>query len=257
MVAGENTTVCRWTLLANGEHAIDELSLEVRPLISFVDYHHLQHEDASFSTGFESRLNVVAVQPYSDMPEVFFIHNGASVNKTGYWYKNFEYAIEKERGFDYAEDLFQPFAITFKLTAPATVVVSTERSAVVDDTVLEKNEVKRRATLVAQAGAVDDFTKQLVLAADQFIAKRGDGETVIAGYPWFSDWGRDTMISLSGLALATNRPEIAKNILLEFSRHLSQGMLPNRFPDVGEEAEYNTVRGPESPLKYRRSGTTH
>ncbi|HTK37900.1 MAG TPA: amylo-alpha-1,6-glucosidase [Pyrinomonadaceae bacterium] len=241
MVAGENTTVCRWTLLANGGHNIDELSLEVRPLLSFVYYHHLQHEDASFSTGFESRPNVVSVQPYSDMPEVFFIHNGASVNKTGYWYKNFEYAIEKERGFDYAEDLFQPFAITFKLTAPATVVVSTERSAVVDDTVLEKNEVKRRATLVAQAGAVDDFTKQLVLAADQFIAKRGDGETVIAGYPWFSDWGRDTMISLSGLALATNRPEIAKNILLEFSRHLSQGMLPNRFPDVGEEAEYNTV----------------
>ena len=241
MVQGENTTVCRWTLLDNGGYSIDKLSLEVRPLLSFVDYNDLKHEDAAFLTDFESRPNVVSIQPYSDMPELFFIHNGASVDKTGYWYNNFEYAIEKERGFDYTEDLFQPFSISFNLTTPASVVVSTERSAVVDDTALEKNEIARRAKLVAQAGAVDDLTKQLVLAADQFIAKRGDGETVIAGYPWFSDWGRDTMISLNGLTLATNRPEIAKNILLEFSRHLSQGMLPNRFPDVGEEAEYNTV----------------
>jgi predicted glycogen debranching enzyme len=241
MVQGENTTVCRWTLLANGGNAVDQISLEVRPLLSFVDYHHLRHEDAAFSTDFESRLNVVSVKPNGDMPELFFVHNGASVNKTGYWYNNFEYAIEKERGFDYTEDLFQPFSISFNLTAPATVVVSTERTAVVDDIALEKSEIERRAKLVAQAGANDDFTKQLVLASDQFIAKRGDGETVIAGYPWFSDWGRDTMISLNGLTLATNRPEIAKNILLEFSRHLSQGMLPNRFPDVGEEAEYNTV----------------
>ena len=241
MVQGENTTVCRWTLLDNGGNAIDKFVLEVRPLLSFVDYHHLQHEDAAYSTDFDSHLNVVSVQPYADLPELFFIHNGASVVKTGYWYKNFEYAIEKERGFDYTEDLFQPFSISFNLTAPANVVVSTERSAIVDDMVLEKDEIARRAKLVAQASAKDDFTKQLVLAADQFIAKRGDGETVIAGYPWFSDWGRDTMIALNGLTLATNRPEIAKNILLEFSRHLSQGMLPNRFPDVGEEAEYNTV----------------
>jgi len=241
MVQGENTTVCRWTMLDNGGHAIDKLGLEVRPLLSFVDYHHLQHEDAGFSTEFESRLNVVSIQPYGNLPELFFIHNGAAVDKTGCWYKNFEYAIEKERGFDYTEDLFQPFSISFTLTVPATVVVSTERSDIVDDDALEKNEIARRAKLVAQAGTKNDITKQLVLAADQFIAKRGDGETVIAGYPWFSDWGRDTMIALSGLTLATNRPEIAKNILLEFSRHLSQGMLPNRFPDVGEEAEYNTV----------------
>ena len=241
MVQGENTSVCRWTLLDNGGNAIDKLSLEVRPLLSFVDYHHLQHEDAAFSADFEARLNVVSIKPYADLPELFFIHNGASVDKTGYWYKNFEYAIEKERGFDYTEDLFQPFLISFNLAAPASVVVSTERSAIVDDVALEKNEIARRAKLVAQSNSKDDFAKQLVLAADQFIAKRGDGETVIAGYPWFSDWGRDTMISLNGLTLATNRPEIAKNILLEFSRHLSQGMLPNRFPDVGEEAEYNTV----------------
>jgi predicted glycogen debranching enzyme len=91
------------------------------------------------------------------------------------------------------------------------------------------------------AGVRTDFAKRLVVAADQFIVRRGSGHTVIAGYHWFSDWGRDTMIALPGLTLATGRPEIAKSILGEFARHISNGMLPNRFPDEGEEPEYNTV----------------
>ena len=82
---------------------------------------------------------------------------------------------------------------------------------------------------------------QLVRSADQFVVARGRGHTIIAGYPWFSDWGRDTMIAFNGLTLATGRPEIARDILLEYSRHISQGMIPNRFPDAGDEAEYNTV----------------
>jgi predicted glycogen debranching enzyme len=95
--------------------------------------------------------------------------------------------------------------------------------------------------LIERAGANDDFARRLVLAADQFIVARGHGKTVIAGYPWFSDWGRDTMIALTGLTISTNRADIAREILLEFSGHLSMGMLPNRFPDAGDEAEYNTV----------------
>ncbi|MGI8556175.1 MAG: amylo-alpha-1,6-glucosidase, partial [Pyrinomonadaceae bacterium] len=106
---------------------------------------------------------------------------------------------------------------------------------------LRRREIERRNSLTETAEAADDFTKQLVLAADQFIVSRGAGKTVIAGYPWFSDWGRDTMIALNGLTLATNRPEIAKGILLEFSKYISAGMIPNRFPDAGETAEYNTI----------------
>ncbi|HEX9868936.1 MAG TPA: amylo-alpha-1,6-glucosidase, partial [Candidatus Tectomicrobia bacterium] len=81
----------------------------------------------------------------------------------------------------------------------------------------------------------------LVAAADQFIVSRGEQHTVIAGYHWFSDWGRDTMIALPGLTLTTGRTEVARSILLEFSRHVDRGMLPNRFPDAGEQPEYNTV----------------
>ena len=86
---------------------------------------------------------------------------------------------------------------------------------------------------------------QLILAADQFIATRATGKTIIAGYPWFGDWGRDTMIALPGLTLATGRSEIARPILLTFAKYLDQGMLPNAFPEEGPEEDnlpgYNTV----------------
>ena len=96
----------------------------------------------------------------------------------------------------------------------------------------------------AQVAAEPAWIRQLTLAADQFIVARDDGHTVIAGYPWFTDWGRDTMIALPGLALSTGRPELAASLLRTFARYVHQGMLPNRFPDAGEalgDADYNTV----------------
>jgi predicted glycogen debranching enzyme len=121
------------------------------------------------------------------------------------------------------------------------VIASTAHEHLADFELLEKTEIKRRAMLVAKAGKRKTLSPHLALAADQFIVERGDGKTVIAGYPWFSDWGRDTMIALNGLTLATNREEIAESIIAEFAKHISEGMLPNRFPDAGEEPEYNTV----------------
>ncbi len=149
--------------------------------------------------------------------------------------------LKKNADLIFAEDLFQPFSLKFDLSESAKVIVSTEQQNAADAESFEKREIERRENLIKIADANDDFTQQLVLAADQFIVSRGAGKTIIAGYHWFSDWGRDTMIALNGLTLATNRPEIAKSILLEFSNHISEGMLPNRFPDAGETPEYNTV----------------
>ncbi len=87
----------------------------------------------------------------------------------------------------------------------------------------------------------DAFAQDLAAAADQYIVSRGDQKTVIAGYHWFSDWGRDTMIALPGLTLPTGKPEVARSILRTFAMHVDQGMLPNRFPDAGQTPEYNTV----------------
>ena len=241
MVYGENTTVCQWKVKSRVESRESRVGLELKPLLSFCDYHALQHETAAINPEFQIAKDLVSIQPFAEMPELFFAHNAENLETTALWYRNFEYAIEKERGFDFREDLFQPFALKFDLSAPAIAIVSTEKQNAADARNFEKAEIRRREDLIKTAGAKDDFAKQLVLAADQFIVSRGAGKTVIAGYPWFSDWGRDTMIALTGLTITTNRTEIARQILLEFAQHLSEGMLPNRFPDAGDEAEYNTV----------------
>ena len=243
MVDGANTVVCQWLIISQVSEEVQKptVQLELKPLLSFCDYHHLQHENSEFDLHYETSENLVTVKPYQNLPALYFAHNASAVENTGAWYRNFEYAIEKERGFDYTEDLFQPFVLRFDLNDTTVVIASTEKQdfSLVEN--LEKAEIKRRKNLVEEANAEDDFAKELVLAADQFIVSRGAGKTIIAGYPWFSDWGRDTMIALNGLTLSTNRPEIAKQILLEFSFHISMGMLPNRFPDAGDEPEYNNV----------------
>lgn len=242
MVNGQNTTVVQYSVRSKTRFKRPAISLSVRPMLSFVDYHQLQHQTDSFNTDLMISDGLVEIKPVAEMPQLCFSHNGTEVAKTGYWYRNFEYPIEQERGFDFQEDLFQPFEISFDLGNAVSIVVSTESGISASEAAgLERSEIKRRKALVKKAAATHALSKQLVLAADQFIVKRGEGHTVIAGYPWFSDWGRDTMIALPGLTLSTGRPEIARDILLEFARNVSQGMLPNRFPDAGDEAEYNTV----------------
>ena len=243
MVRGRSAVVCRWNVRRKRRKDDRAYTLELRPLLSFVDYHHLRHEDPNFAANYREEPGKVLMRPVAELPPIVFQHDGARIEKTGYWYRNFEYAMEEERGFDHREDLFQPFVMKFAGDSPsASVIVSSPSTEVGGDPAkLEKAEIKRRKDLVNPAGAKDDFRDRLVIAADQFIVARGDGHTVIAGYPWFSDWGRDTMIALPGLTLSTNRHDIARDILLEFSKHISEGMLPNRFPDAGGEADYNTV----------------
>jgi predicted glycogen debranching enzyme len=240
MAYGGNTTVVTWKITAKPK-GMGQISLELKPLLAFRDHHHLRHHDAGFGGDLIEGSGIVEIRPYAEMPRLYFPHNATAVERTGFWYRDFEYAIERERGFDYREDLYQPFSLTFELDEPAFVIASTEDEYPTDVELLEKAEMTRRAMLVAKGGLGKGLSQQLTLAADQFIVKRGDGKTIIAGYPWFSDWGRDTMIALNGLTLATNREEIARSILTEFAKHISEGMLPNRFPDAGEEPEYNTV----------------
>jgi predicted glycogen debranching enzyme len=237
MVYGENTTVITWSAKASNKN----VALELKPLLAFRDHHHLRHEDTNFGTDYDVEVGLVSIQPYAEMPRLYVAHNAKAIERQGHWYRNFEYAIEQERGFDFSEDLFQPFSMRFDLAKPANVIASTESKKMDQAPILESVQIARRKDLVEAADASDDFHAALALAADQFIVSRGTGKTVIAGYPWFSDWGRDTMIALGGLTLSTNRPEIARSILTEFSKHISEGMLPNRFPDAGETPEYNTV----------------
>ncbi len=243
MVHGENTAVIRYRI--NGQKSPDKITLELKPLLAFRDYHHLGRQRV-INTQLSIAEDHFSIHPDTELPALCISHaagSAAEVTETGDWYHDFEYAIERERGFDFHEDLYNPCAIKFDLTdaGEISLIVSTGHKNASAAAGLRQAEIAKREALIAQSDAKDNLSKQLTLAADQFIVARGEEKTVIAGYHWFTDWGRDTMIALPGLTLATGRYDVAESILLEFSKHISQGMLPNRFPDAGEEPEYNTV----------------
>ena len=239
MVHGENTTVVQYS--ASGVSA--DTKLEIRPLIAFRDFHSTTHENGSINGDVEIQDGRVCVTPYQSLPSLHLAHNAQSVDQTHDWYRNFEYEAERHRGLDFREDLFHPLTLTFDLSANpiAVVIASTQTHNARQATTLEKQERSRRNKLVAASPVNDEFVESLTAAADQFIAKRGSLKTIIAGYHWFGDWGRDTMISLPGLTLTTGKYDVARSILLEFAKFVDRGMLPNIFPDAGDTPEYNTV----------------
>jgi predicted glycogen debranching enzyme len=239
MVQGENTTVVQYEL----EQTHQDIRLEVRPLIAFRDYHGTTHENSALNPHVETDNVLTSFKPYADLPTLYLAHDSASVDPHGFWYRNFQYTIEQERGLDFAEDLFSPCSLTFDLspTNKISIVASTAPRQASDAERYRETEIERRSVINKDAGPTNGLISVLRTAADQFIVARKHGDTVIAGYHWFADWGRDTMIALPGLTLTNGHSDIAKNILAEFATHVDQGMLPNRFPDAGEAPEYNTV----------------
>jgi len=229
MVQGQNATVVEYDL--SGDAA-----LELRPLIAFRDFHCTTHRTDAINPHFETREGVVVLHPYAGMPSLYLAHNAASIDPGSGWYFNFEFDAERERGLDFQEDLFNPLVFRFA-PGPARVIASTQSDR--DARILACSVETHRDARGAHTP--HSLIDRLTLAADAFLVQRGDLKTVIAGYPWFADWGRDTMIALPGLTLVTRRFEIARRILLAFAESLDQGMLPNRFPDSGEVPEYNTV----------------
>jgi predicted glycogen debranching enzyme len=164
------------------------------------------------------------------------------------WHWNIKHREEAARGLDDLEDLYRPACFS-RILAPnevCEIALSAEEHDLMPARAALVAELDRQGELRA-AGIAEPALEHLKLAADQFVVERRDargkpqGKTVIAGYPWFSDWGRDTMIALPGLLLATGRPHIAASVLRTFARFVDRGMLPNRFPDQGEAPEYNTV----------------
>src|SRR5271163_717266 len=245
MVQGENSTIVQYRLgnESDSTSLFQKIELELRPLIAFRDYHGTAHENGALNSTVESAPGLASITPYPGLPSLHPAHNAGQLGDGGNWYRNFEYAAERERGLDFVEDLFNPCVLRFDLRpeSAAAVIASTERrdAAKVDEYL--QAEISRRRSNVMRAPVEDDFVKALTAAADQFIVARGEQKTVIAGYHWFSDWGRDTMIALPGLTLPLKRYDLAQSILRTFSRHMDHGMLPNRFPDAGETPEYNTV----------------
>lgn len=234
-----NTTFLRYTNL--GE---EEVLVRLMPLLNNRDYHHLSHED-------HLRLKVLTQEnklkiTSSTGPDYFIGFSDGKFTAEAAYHHDFVYGIESYRGLDDQEDLYRPGFIYGKLAPGASLylTLTTDESMLdTDPEAAYQAELKRLQAFNEPLGQ-NSWVNDLRRAADQFIVQRRqtDSYSLLAGYPWFTDWGRDAMISLPGLCFSTDRPLVAKSILRTFLAHLSEGMLPNRFPDNSEEAvEYNTV----------------
>ena len=223
-------TVLRWRLLSGA----GACRLEVRPLLSGPDYHALHQENGAFRFDVTVVGGNVAWRPYDGLPAVAALTNGA-YHAAPEWYRRFFYAQERDRGMDHVEDLASPGVFAWDLASgPAAMVLRSgdglaARALPHADRAAEAERARRGAV----AGSAS--------SAPAYVVDRAEGRTVIAGFPWFTDWGRDTFIALRGLLLATGRLDEAERILLAWSGLVSEGMLPNRFPDDGGAPEFNSV----------------
>ncbi len=245
MVQGQNAVVVDYVFTSPQPEA--GARLEIRPLLAFRDFHGNTRENGSLDATLQVDDGVVSISPYGDAPRLYFAHTPATLLPEASWYRNFDYEQEKNRGLDSTEDLFHPFTlcldIDLKQSARFTLIVATSPQAINLLPEYDHARTKYMAELSARipATSASNLVPTLYTAAEQFIVARPPFKTIIAGYHWFGDWGRDTMIAMPGLLLSTGQPEVAKEILQQFLRLVDQGMLPNRFPDSGQQPDYNTV----------------
>ncbi len=254
MQRGENTTYIRYSY----QRGTQPLTLSLKALVNYRDYHSTTKGKSLFSIN-RLKQQGLEIKAFPDAVSLYLSaispnqNNNFSWKLNNTWYRNFALAIEKYRGLDDVEDHFLAAIgnVTLQPGDYITIVASTQSKHQIPD---YQETVSREKLLVTQfsfsnnnlSRTIPDWIKQLVLAADQFIVDRPlpdnpKGKTIIAGYPWFTDWGRDTMIALPGLTISTGRYDIAKTILLTFAKYVDRGMLPNVFPDAGETPHYNTV----------------
>ncbi len=258
MVHDENTTLIVYDVLK----ADSSFTLELLPLVAARGYHTLQHAYNNIWWDVQFENGIFCNQPYENAPHIYIAVPGAAYTHHPNWFYKFNYAVEKYRGLDFEEDIFNHGTISVELKEGDSlgIIISTENPSEKNAHELFEKEKQRKLQLLqpiktsTYQSTSHSTIQHLTLAADQFIVKRTvpssspegggwEGATIIAGYHWFTDWGRDTMISLPGLCLSTGRYEDAKKILAAFAKNTSMGMLPNRFQDNNEPPEYNNVDG--------------
>jgi predicted glycogen debranching enzyme len=233
---GVAAAVLRWRLA----QPVAGVTLFVRPLLSGRDYHALHHANPAFRFDAERMNERIIWQPYGGLPRIIALTDAAYTHQPE-WYRNFQYDQERSRGLDFIEDLAAPGAFQWDLSSGDAHFILTadghsgealrdDEGAVACAKRLRATERQRRVSLA-----------RLDRAADAYLVQRHGGQSIVAGYPWFTDWGRDTFIALRGLCLATERLDDARDILLQWAGAVSEGMLPNRFPDSGAAPEYNSV----------------
>jgi predicted glycogen debranching enzyme len=250
MRQGENTTFVQYSLV----RASRTLEIACKSLVNYRDYHSTTHA-GNWQMRVEAAEHGLKITAFEGATPFYLLSAEASVEARHEWYRDCFLPLEQYRGLDTSEDHLLAGVFRFQLEEGqnATIVISTNRDASVDAAkeLAESNHLDEALLMIWEhanklSSPTPGWIEQLVLNANQFIVKRElpeapDARSIIAGYHWFGDWGRDTMIALPGLLITTGHYETAKNVLLAFARYVDRGMLPNNFPDAGGTPEYNTV----------------
>ena len=246
MQPSENTTYIQYKLRRAGQ----PIRLTVKAIANHRDHHSITSRSSQLWQT-KSHPRGLKIESSASATPFYLLCSKGQLRPNNKWYQHYFLTQEKARGLAHLDDNIHIATLTTSLSPGQSfiVVASTQPSPNLDEQTALAEREQYEKTLLSQSNSTQAAIapiQQLVLAADQFIVNRATpdtphGKTIIAGYPWFGDWGRDTMIALPGLTLTTQRPEIARPILRTFARYLSQGMLPNAFPEANDTPGYNTV----------------
>ncbi|MDX2216772.1 MAG: amylo-alpha-1,6-glucosidase, partial [Oculatellaceae cyanobacterium bins.114] len=263
MQAGCNTTYVQYRLL----RASQPLSLKLKALINYRD-HHGSTQSQNWQMEIEPTEQGIRVKAFPNGAPLYLWAPHGKVSIVHNWYYGFDLTTEHDRGLDDREDHLHAATIEVVLEPGQllTVVASTEPDAELDGAVaLDQRQhyeqaIQQQWRSQSWATHAPDWIHHLALSADQFIVARpipedshsaiafphdipgfSQGKSILAGYPWFGDWGRHTLISLSGLTLVVGRPEVARAILITYAHYIDRGMLPNSFPELGGTPDYGSV----------------
>ncbi|MEI7879445.1 MAG: amylo-alpha-1,6-glucosidase [bacterium] len=249
MVQGQNTVLVEYRM----EKGDGPVILRLKPLLAFRRHHELKQEDTYIRTATSHAPAGFSIQPYEGLPSLFIQASEVpAFEAQPVWYRNLEYFMEAERGYDYHEDCFCPGTLELNLPLDGRVIVSASLASQQTLPALWEAETIRRQvcaqsaeTMASQAGHTDivEPLPALIRSGRHFTIRTPDTAraTIIAGYPWFDDWGRDTLISLPGLTFYSGRPELGIEILKAVAPHERDGLIPNCFAADPEHHAYNSV----------------
>lgn len=236
LARGQNAVVLKYTW-----HGASPMQLSLRPLLAMRPFHSLMREHGSMIHSVELRQGEVRVRPVPSLPRVVFGHSATFIGSPDWW-RRFEYLLEQNRGLDFEEDLWTPGVFSLSLEPGQSTELVVALDALPPRSAGELLEEAAVAIAANDPGPRHPPTfRRLSIAADAFRADAAPRPGVLAGYPWFEVWGRDTLISLPGLYLVQNRLGDARAVLRSIVASMEDGLVPNRLPDEGKATEFHTA----------------
>lgn len=236
LARGQNAVILKYAW-----HGTTPLQLSLRPLLAMRPFHALMREHGSMIHSVELRQGEVRVRPVPSLPRVVFGHDGTFIGSPDWW-RRFEYLLEQKRGLDFEEDLWTPGVFTLSLEPGEATYLVVALEALPERPPSELLEEAAIAIAANDPGPRHKPTlRRLAIAADAFRADAAPRPGIVAGYPWFEVWGRDTLISLPGLYLVQDRLAEARAVLRSIIASMEDGLVPNRLPDEGKETEFHTA----------------